>query len=174
MKARAVVAIVLASVLLVAVSGTSPGAEVGAPSSPRTAPDFTLPSLAQISLEDFLASKAVVLWFTNLCGGCQAGMARLDELRATFGDSVEVVAISVLGEDEKTVRDAIAKLDVGFPFLIDADGKVTERYAGGYVPDSCPVNNIFFIDRKGTIVETSHYPGLTQDDLEEHVRKLLR
>jgi peroxiredoxin len=172
MKAQAIVAVVVASVLLVA--ATSPGGEAGAPSGPRTAPDFTLPSLAQISLEDFLASKAVVLWFTNLCGGCQAGMARLDELRETFGDSVEVVAISVLGEDEKTVRDAIAKLDVGFPFLIDADGMVTKLYSGGYVPNSCPVNNIFFIDRKGTIVETSHYPGLPQDDLEEHVRKLLR
>jgi peroxiredoxin len=172
MKAQAIVAVVVASVLLVA--ATSSHAEVIASSDPRMAPNFTLPSLAQISLEDFLASKAVVLWFTNLCGGCQAGMARLDELRETFGDSVEVVAISVLGEDEKTVRDAIAKLDVGFPFLIDADGMVTKLYSGGYVPNSCPVNNIFFIDRKGTIVETSHYPGLPQDDLEEHVRKLLR
>ena len=56
MKAQAIVAVVVASVLLVA--ATSPGGEAGAPSGPRTAPDFTLPSLAQISLEDFLASKA--------------------------------------------------------------------------------------------------------------------
>ena len=127
-----------------------------------------------MSLEDVLASKAAVVWFTNLCGGCRAGMARLDELRETFRDSLEIVAVSVLGEDEETVRNVISELGVGFPFLIDADGMVIRLYSGGYTPNSCPVNNIFFIDRKGTIVETSHYPGLPQEDLEEHVRRLLQ
>jgi len=171
---RAAIAIGLALTLVVPVTTAQAAGEDGSSVEPRTAPDFTLPSVGQVSLEDVLTSKAVVLWFTNLCGGCQAGMVRLDELRGAFGDSVEVVAISVLGEDESTVRDAVAKKGVGFPFLIDADGAVTKLFSGGYVPNSCPVDNIFFIDREGTIVETSHYPGLTQSDLEEQVRMLLR
>jgi cytochrome c biogenesis protein CcmG/thiol:disulfide interchange protein DsbE len=174
MKAKEVVAVILTSVLLAAVAATPAGAEADASGSPRSAPGFTLPSVGQVSLDDVLAKKAVVLWFTNLCGGCRANMMPLDELRETFGDSLEIVAVSVLGEDEGTVRDAVAKLGVGFPFLIDADGKVTELYAGGYVPNSCPINNIFFIDREGTILETSHYPGLPRDDLEGLVRRLLR
>ncbi len=172
MKAQAIVAVVVASVLLVA--ATSSHAEVVASSDPRMAPNFTLPSLAQVSLEDVLGSRAAVVWFTNLCGGCQAGMVRLDELRETFKDSLEIVAVSVLGEDQDTVRNVISELGVGFPFLIDADGMVSKLYSGGYTPNSCPVKNIFFIDRRGTIVETSHYPGLSQEDLQERVRRLLR
>ena len=171
---HAAIAIGLVLMLVVPVTTAQAAGEAGSSVESQTAPGFTLPSVGQVSLGDILASKAVVLWFTNLCGGCQANMTRLDELSETFGDSLEIVAVSVLGEDESTVTDAIAKLGVGFPFLIDADGTVTELYSGGYVPNSCPVNNIFFIDRKGTIVETSHYPGLTQGDLEERVRRLLR
>ena len=74
MKAQAIVAVVVASVLLVA--ATSSHAEVVESSDPRMAPNFTLPSLAQVSLEDVLGSRAAVVWFSFCpCSAPRAGPA---------------------------------------------------------------------------------------------------
>lgn len=125
------------------------------------------------SLKSYAGSRAVIVWFTNLCGGCQANMPDLDNLYKKYKSSIEILAISQLGEDTTTVKKVITKLKPTFPFLIDPSGKVSKLYTGEYVPNICPLNNIYFIDKNGIIRFISHYPGLSKQELEKNIKTLI-
>ena len=60
---------------------------------------------------------------------------------------VEVIAVSVLGEDRKTVENIIREKGITFRFLYDPKGKVTGLFSGEYYPGACPLRNIFLIDK---------------------------
>ena len=120
-----------------------------------------------------IKNKSVIIWFTNLCGGCQANMPTLEKMYKQYKKSVEILAISQLGKDTVTVKKAVKELKITFPFLIDPDGKVCKLYSGEYVSNTCPLNNIYFIDKNGIIRDISHYPGLSKEELEGKIKILI-
>jgi len=117
-------------------------------------------------LSDYRGSKPLVVWFTNLCGGCQANIPYLDSVyRADIKPQAELLAVSLLGEDKETVAKISKKLKIQFPILLDPQGKTCEDYIGEYVEGTCPLANLFVIDRQGIIEYETHYPGYAEMEI---------
>jgi peroxiredoxin len=122
-------------------------------------------------LSDYRGSKPLVVWFTNLCGGCQANIPHLDSVyRADIKPRAELLAVSLLGEDKETVAKISKKLKLQFPILLDPKGKTCEDYVGQYVKASCPLMNLFVIDRQGVIKYETHYPGYEEAEALSAIR----
>ena len=100
------------------------------------APDFTLPSLngKEISLSSY-HDKTAVLWFTNLCSGCQSVLPVIESIDSAYSAwGVSVLAVSLLGDDTTTVRTIARKYDIPFPLLIDPKASIYEKYGGLMIP----------------------------------------
>ena len=85
-----------------------------------------------------------------------------------------MVAVSQLGEDRETVEDAVRKENLTFRFLYDPTGEVTEKFTGKYIHDTCPLKNIYLIDKSGKIIYSTHYPGISEEKLSGQVNKHLK
>ncbi len=127
----------------------------------------------EIKLSKFFPDKAVVLWITNLCSGCQQGLLTLERLYGIHEEKIEFLAIVQPNTDIEEVRKIRNASKVSFPFLMDYKGEVSKLYGGVEASGVCPLNNIFFIDSKGVIREISHYPGLEEKDLEKYLNLIL-
>ncbi|HEY4716604.1 MAG TPA: peroxiredoxin family protein [bacterium] len=111
-------------------------------------------------------NKAVLLWFTNLCKGCQRKIPEMEKIKNIYEKKgIEVVAISVLGEDRNTVENAIQQNKITLRFLYDPKGRVTELFSGKYYPGTCPLKNIFIIGKEGKILYANHYPGTEESEI---------
>ncbi|MCP4230031.1 MAG: redoxin domain-containing protein [bacterium] len=140
------------------------------------APDFILETVdgrSVIFSEVVAESDGVVLWLTNLCGGCQGNMPAMQDLYLEYGEGVEILAVSQLGEDVATVNKAVTDYGLTFPFLIDPAGEVTGLYGFEYIPNSCPSTNIHFIDDNGIIESQGHYPGMGAEGLADKIEILI-
>jgi peroxiredoxin len=125
-------------------------------------------------LSDYLGSRPIIVWFTNLCGGCQANIPRLDSVyKAQVKPQAELLAISLLGDDQTAVAEISEKLRFDFPILFDPAGKTCEDYIGLYVEAFCPATNLFVIDREGIIKYEIHFPGHPEAEAISALRKLI-
>ena len=85
------------------------------------APTFRLRTLdgKAINLSAY-KGKVISLWFTNLCPGCQAAMPGIERMHKTYSKKgVTFLAISLLGDDTRAVREVVTKYRIPFPFLLD-------------------------------------------------------
>jgi peroxiredoxin len=120
-------------------------------------------------------TKSILLWFTNLCEGCQSKIPEVLELKSLYEKKgIDVVAISVLGKDRETVEDVVRKNNVAFRFLYDPAGEATGRYSGKYVEGTCPLKNIVIIKKGGKIVYASHLPGTSLNELTTQLNKITK
>lgn len=139
------------------------------------APDFSLQDFKEnnFTLSELTKTKGVLLWFTNLCEGCQAKIPDVLKLKSLNDKKgIDVVAVSVLGRDRETVEDVIRKYNITFRFLYDPNGEATERYSGRYVEDTCPLKNIFIIKKGGEIMYASHFPGVSLIELNTQLEQI--
>lgn len=147
-------------------------------STPRVgdqAPDISLDDFKgnKFTLSKLIKKRNVVLWFTNLCEGCQSEIPTVLRLREMYQKKgVEIVAVSVLGKDRKTVEAVIQENKVSFRFLYDPTGTATQRYSGKYIEGTCPLKNIFIIEKDGKIVYAGHLPGTDPSALEKELNKI--
>ena len=131
------------------------------------APDFSLDDFngKKFSLSEELPA---ILWFTNLCKGCQMKMPEMEKIKNIYDKKeIKVIAISVLGEDRNTVKNEIQKNKITLRFLYDPKGKVTKLFSGKYYPGTCPLKNIFVISKEGKILYADHYPGTEESEIME-------
>jgi len=168
-------------ILFLLMAGTSQGAqEEGFPllESGMEVPGFSLPDFSggEFRLSDRLeSSDGLLLWFTNLCPGCQAKLSEMEKIKVHYGEKdVEVVAVSVLGEDRKPVEEVLEGEKSTLRFLYDPAGEVTRRFSGEYVPGTCPRQNIFLIDKEGKILRAGHYPGVEEKELGDWLDKMAK
>ena len=120
-------------------------------------------------------NKTVILWFTNLCSGCQSKLPFIEELNKKFQNKeMEILAVSQLGNDRKTVEDVIYKNNLSVRFLYDPSGEATTLYTGGYNPGTCPLKNIYLINKAGEISFATHYPGVSEKELTKQINKLMK
>jgi thiol-disulfide isomerase/thioredoxin len=94
------------------------------------APDLRLPSLNEASKRlDSLQGKVVLVNFwATWCPPCVEeipSLQRLYQKRRTQG--LEILAVAV-GEDKQQVTDFLANKPVGFPVLLDTDGRQFKRW----------------------------------------------
>src|SRR3989338_7981318 len=76
------------------------------------APNFMLKDFDGKSfiLSQMRGKKTVMLWFTNLCSGCLMKIHGMERLKNIYREKgIEIVAISQLGNDRKTVEGVIRK-----------------------------------------------------------------
>ncbi|MFH1734773.1 MAG: redoxin domain-containing protein [bacterium] len=119
-------------------------------------------------LADYLEHGSVVLWFTNLCGGCQRA---LPEIKEVFKDAqTPLLIVSLLGDNQETPEQVRESYELTFPILLDTEGVACKQYSGNYIPNTCPVENLFLIDAERTILFRGHYPGLGKSELEKLFR----
>ena len=149
----------------------------GAPKVGDLAPDFSVQDFKgeKFTLSTLTKRRAVLLWFTNLCEGCQSKISEVLELKSLYErKGVDVVAVSVLGKDRKTVEDIIRTKNVTFQFLYDPNGEATERYSGQYIEGTCPLKNILIIDKGGKITYSAHLPGVREQELTTQLENIVR
>ena len=153
------------------------GAVAQLPKIGQKAPNFSLEDLAgkRFSLSDLKDKKIVLLWFTNLCKGCQSKFLEMERIKNLYSEKeTEVIAVSVLGDDRETVENTVEEKKTTFKFLLDPRGVATKLYSGAYHPGSCPLQNIFIIDKGDKITYASHYPGTEQDEIMKQLDKALK
>jgi peroxiredoxin len=141
------------------------------------APDFSLQYFngKPFTLSKIGKGKPVLLWFTNLCSGCQSKLPYIEKLNKKYHNKeIEVFAVSQLGNDRKTVEDVIHKNNLTVRFLYDPTGEATTRYAGRYTPGTCPLTNIYLINRAGNISFATHFPGVPDEELTEQINNLMK
>lgn len=140
------------------------------------APDFALKDLSgsNIRLGECLLKKAVIIWITNLCDGCQKALPALENLRKKYATEVEFLVVVQPEVDIDKAKDVQEKSKAYFSFLVDSKGRVCKLYGGRIsIPGVCPLNNIFFISKEGMVKAISHYPGTEELVFEDYVRLIL-
>jgi peroxiredoxin len=141
------------------------------------APDFSLQYFngKTFTLSKIGKDKPVLLWFTNLCSGCQSKLPYIEELNKKYHNKeMEVFAVSQLGNDRKTVEDVILKNNLTVRFLYDPTGEATTSYAGRYTPGTCPLTNIYLINKAGKISFATHFPGVSEEELTKQINNLMK
>lgn len=123
-------------------------------------PDFTLRDLTGLgySLSDNPDGKMTVLWLTNLCEECRSKVPLLEELRREAGDRFRILAISLLGDDATLPRQISALC--GFPILMDPEDIVGRKLGLSHPPQTCPLHNLFILDKDGRVVFRHHLSAL--------------
>jgi len=138
------------------------------PSVGDAAPDFTLNDFQgkRFTLSGLKGKDGALLWFTNLCEGCTSKFGDMERFKSQYsGKGIEVIALSQLGKDRKPVEEAVRAHHLTLRFLYDPDGKAAMQYSGGYVPGTCPLTNLYVVDKSGTIVYATHYPGAPETEI---------
>jgi peroxiredoxin len=145
----------------------------------RTAPDFTLTdtSGASVHLAD-LRGRNVVLYFSEGagCQSCLMQMAAIEQKAAEFaGANVTVLPIVMNTADQ--IRADMAANGVKTPFLIDADGTVSQAYGtlGKGMHAGLPGHSFVLIDSQGVQRWYGEYPSmyLAPADLLTQIRQHL-
>src|SRR3989338_4668370 len=165
--------LILVMVFLVLFSGFEASS---AEDSLVSATDFSLIDFhgKKFTLSDELKnSKAILLWFTNLCKGCLKKISEMEKMKDLYKEKgIEVVAISILGEDRKTVEEVIRRKALTFRFLFDPEGEVTRLFSGEYFPGTCSLKNLFIIDKNKKILFEGRYPGIEEEEIEYFLNRL--
>ncbi len=142
----------------------------------ESAPDFTLEDLLgnKIRLGEHLSRKAVIIWITNLCDNCQKALPILEGLHKEHAAEIELLVIVQPDIDIEKARQVQGKPRAYLSFLFDAKRRVCKLYGGLIsIPGICPLNNIFFIGKEGTVKAIAHYPGIEESVFKDHVRSIL-
>jgi len=123
----------------------------------------------QHRLADGLPDRAVLLWFTNFCPGCEERFPFVERLGRRHSDSLAIFAISVLGDDRKTVARMREALHPSFPLLLDPGDVVAGDLGLKHAPNACPLVNAVLVARNGEITWRGHLSAAKDDDIEAAV-----
>ena len=139
--------------------------------------DFVVHDLSgkAFKLSALLKNKSAVLWFSNMCQGCQSQIPLFEKLSKEYAKKdIRFVGISVLGKDRKTVEDIVARYKVTYPYMIDPDGAATKLFAGEYVEGTCPLKSIYVIKKGGEVLFARHLPGTSEKELVAQIETALK
>ena len=131
-----------------AAGGGGPSASLAAGGdSEKIAPDFTLEDVEgqQISLSDSNGKVRLVDFWATWCAPCREEIPMLNELQATFGDGLQILAIS--DEDSGVIRDFVEENGVHYTNLVGTVD-VSEAYGVLGLPTA------YLLDGEGRIVES--------------------
>jgi cytochrome c biogenesis protein CcmG/thiol:disulfide interchange protein DsbE len=135
-------------------------ATTGAVPAPAPAPDFDVESLdgERITLAGRRARGPVLVDFwATWCRPCVGSLPELQALHERYGPrGLSVLGVSIDGpRNHARVRPFAARLGLRYPQVIDADGRMQERWRVRAVPTA------FLVDTAGTVVLTltGYRPG---------------
>jgi peroxiredoxin len=120
----------------------------------RRAPGFSLPDtrFKQHDLADYRGKVVVLDVMKTDCPGCLALTKTLEQLKAKYGDKIQVLSVVTLPDNMDTVKKYIAANKVTSPVLFDC-GQVIGSYMGISPANPKPVHMpyVYVIDRNGMI-----------------------
>jgi peroxiredoxin len=137
-----------------------------------TAPAFTVTTTnGEIFSTNAFAGKVILVnLFATWCGPCQAEMPHLQKgVAEAFADHPDLVVISLAREEGNDVVAPYARrLGLTFRMAGDADRKVYDLFAKGYIPRN------YLIGRNGKIIYASvGYDHAEFEDLIQRIRAAL-
>lgn len=137
-------------------------------------PDFSLTDLdgRVHQLHRLNRDKAVFLWMTNLCPGCQHNIPLVERLHREWSRYLHVLVISVLGNDRATPHAVRSAHHSTFPILLDPNDWVGGVLGLFHAPGACPMHNLLLLNREGRITLRGHLSGLKEDRVMEAIRAL--
>ena len=106
-----------------------------------------------VRFDTFTQRPLVVFFWATWCPYCKAELTHLGELRAQYGDRLQVIAVN-RGEsrsDAKTFSDALV-LPKGVMFLLDPNDSLFKQLGGYAVPET------IFVNSRGEEVVHHHGP----------------
>lgn len=111
----------------------------------------------EVELLDIVGDgPALIEFWATWCELCEALQPQLDEIHATYGDRLQVVAVAVaVSQSLRRVRRHVEEHDPGYPFLWDGRGNAVRAYRA-------PTTSVIvMLDAEGRVVYTG--VGAEQD-----------
>lgn len=136
------------------------------------APDFSLPNLTTDKMEglkDYLGKPTVLFFIQSACYSCLQEAKALQDVKKTYGDNINVVAVGVDLLGKPMLVSWAAHNNINYPVLLDPIFSVPEKYGFSYTPSSV------IIDKEGKIAFI--HAGYRLDDIkyfEEKLQELLK
>jgi peroxiredoxin len=123
---------------------------VSRPTEMIAAPEFELSDLAgrPVRLRDFQGRVVLLNFWATWCAPCREEMPALDTLARELGPRGLVVVGVNFKEPRPKVEAFVQEHGLRFPMLLDAEGRVGERYQVFALPVT------FVVDRRGMLVGT--------------------
>ena len=140
-----------------------------AASNPCKAAGFSLKNAKggmNINLADYKGKVVIIDFWATWCGPCRKGIPDLVDLKAKYGDKIEIIGISV--DDDRTVADVpgfLSENKVNYPVAY-ADQAVVNAYGG---IEAIPTS--FVIDKEGNIID-KHVGLVEKSAYEEAINRL--
>lgn len=136
-------------------------------------PDFALTSTKgkPYRLYDDLSNRVTLLWLTNFCESCLEKIPFLTELKATYGDRLNIFAISILRRDIRTPYEITQQHHPPFPILLDPDDWVEKKLGLPHPDTACPLYNFLVIDEKGKILYRTHLSAVDEHKVRQVIEQ---
>ena len=115
------------------------------PQSGQKFPDFTLESLdgEKITLSELANQPIVINFWATWCDPCKEEMPLFE---AVYSENSGIVVLGInYNEPANIIRRFVQERGITFPILLDADGKLAERFQVFGFPTT------YFIDRDGIL-----------------------
>jgi cytochrome c biogenesis protein CcmG/thiol:disulfide interchange protein DsbE len=140
------------------------------PTGPRVgelAPDFSLPTIddTTVRLADLRGRPVLLNFWATWCAPCRVELPLLQAAYQPDADGLIVLGIGVRESPEAVIAFA-TNLDLGFPLLLDQEGRVSDVYQVRGLPTS------LFVDRDG-LIAVRHIGPLDQAALDNYLAPLL-
>ena len=137
-------------------------------SSPKDAPDFTLPDVGgkPVKFSEITKDKKAVLinFWATWCPACRKEIPELAALQKRLGDKGFAIVGVDVGEPAARVTAYLRKQPVNYPVLVDAQSQTAKSYGVVGLPESV------LIDARGKIVGDYHeYSDKMVKDIERQV-----
>lgn len=119
-----------------------------------------------VNLLDLVDGKPTLLEFwATWCENCEALQPQLDEIHATWGAELNVIAVAVgVAQSVRRVRRHVEDHDPGYPYLWDANGAAVRAY------EAPTTSVVVILDGNGAVA----YTGVGGDqDLRTAVERVL-
>lgn len=135
------------------------------PQSGQKFPDFSLESLdgEKIAFSELVGKPIVVNFWATWCDPCKEEMPLFE---AIYRENSGIVVLGVnYNEPANIIRRFVEERGITFPVLLDADGKIAERFQVFGFPTT------YFIDRDG-ILRGTHVGQLDEQILLSYLEKI--
>jgi len=115
----------------------------------KSAPDFSLAMLGggKKALADYRGKVVLLHFWATWCVACRHEMPQIEQLwRRHRDDGLVVLGVNVDRGNLPSVRNFVHERNLNFPFVLDPEGTVRNRYEVRALPTS------YLIDRNGKII----------------------
>lgn len=146
----------------------------------RRAPGFSMLDvikLQQHDLQDYRGKVVLIDIMRTNCPHCQELTKALEEVKAKYGDKIQILSVVNPPDNQTTVKQYIAAYKVTSPVLFDCGQMAASYLQIGPKNPSASVPHLFVIDKGGMIrteITEASGGGLTAKNVAAAIEPLLK